>query len=138
MTTPIEPTEEQKQAALDCVGDNITVDDGPIARLLAEREHKLREDLKAHAATNFGFAVTLDAELSAARARIADLEADASRLRAERHEWMDGCVELRGRERAHLAHIKALEGLLDEYRKRAHPADIHEIEAPVDVEGGEG
>jgi predicted nucleic acid-binding Zn-ribbon protein len=112
MTDTIEPTEEQKQAArhmwMQAYDDDDTIIIGDIARLLAEREHKLREEQAAtieafHDATRVRVAAVrqLRDDLDAARARIAELEES---LTAEE----EITAHLRDLKAAHLAHIKAL------------------------------
>jgi chromosome segregation ATPase len=94
MTDTIEPTEEQKQAALRMwkqSGGTVSSIIDDIARLLAEREHKLREDIKEmvrivgpqhkelieqeeELERRGEKILELRADLDAARARIAELE----------------------------------------------------------------
>jgi hypothetical protein len=101
-----------------------------LARLLAEREHKLREERdEAQRAlaeidelvgpggdgTTFGRVESsflryqmLQDDLDAARARIAELEVYADTAMVNRDAHKDYAIELEEREAAHLAHIKAL------------------------------
>jgi hypothetical protein len=95
VTDTIEPTKKQKQAAERFVLGRSHVDDEDIARLLAEREHKLREELQtqfAHEIALCGEKLDdendqLRADLDAARATIAELKEDL------RIAW-DDCDEI--------------------------------------------
>jgi hypothetical protein len=83
-----------------------------IAELIAEREHKLREELSGLDALDATMSdlVEVRAALHAARARIAELEGQcASSIEDQRHQatcYVD-------REAAHIANIKALRALFD-------------------------
>jgi hypothetical protein len=91
MTTNIEPTEEQMQAAIEWISLPATVRHSAthIARLLAEREHKLREenshlrrqndDLRRDQDRVGADVAPLRRDLDAARARIAELEERSAR-----------------------------------------------------------
>jgi hypothetical protein len=110
MTDTIEPTEEQKQAARlhfypadDHIDDATTL---ALARLLAEREAALLALVQHTQMSSMARAADLDA----ARARIAELEGQASRDAVSWAALKGRERELEEREAAHLAHIKALEG----------------------------
>ena len=137
MTDTIEPTEEQKQAARlhfypadDHIDDATTL---ALACLLAEREHRLREELTAQCKPDvdmcggceacvelkrnqLDYALSHAAEercaaradLDAARARIAELEGQASRDAVSWAALKGRERELEEREAAYLAQIKAL------------------------------
>jgi hypothetical protein len=171
MTDTIEPTEDQKQAAAlqhgyspndSYVRDWIKgtsrcpVPTGPflLARLLAEREHKLLEkaDL-ARAATERQLLDLrkihrdqLQADLDAARARIAELEASQADLLRQHYLDLHNMKAATEREAAHLAHIKALHQFIGDREEeegiwipRAEFKDIPKHDtAHYDVEGGEG
>jgi chromosome segregation ATPase len=121
MTDTIEPTEEQKQAAqalFKFQTSDVDVDD--VARLLAEREHKLRREctlksLRSIRAVSDAATADVDqlrADLEAAHARIAELEGQASRDAVSWAALKGRERELEEREAAHLAQIKALREML--------------------------
>jgi hypothetical protein len=200
MTDTSEPTEEQREAAaihvfgLACsrpsviawvrTGRTDGMDEVPevpqaldLARLLAEREHRLRADIVRKADVEFSSMqayidhqtqllksadrkeIALRTDLTAARAQIAELEAQAARLdqllRDEKLGHTKAEMSLRRsieREAANLAQIKALRRIMSrwEYFAWSHRrvSDATELIADTkaslastahyDVEGGEG
>lgn len=104
----IEPTEEQRQAAREACGvkQDITLSDD-LARLLAEREAKLREEYQSP---------TQDVVISQLRARVAELEAKQARLKHLANDEVAACG----------VHIDSLEKLLaaSTDREAQHLADI--------------
>ena len=143
----IDPTEEQKQAAYSwCHAKWVGHLERDLARLLAEREHKLRGDLDYYKAGLTAYRANLDA----ARARIAELEGLANTAMDNRDAHKNYAIELEEREAAHLAHIKALreacsgaQDALDSQFKLGVDAAVVcqkaiNATAHYDVEGGEG
>jgi hypothetical protein len=156
MTTTIEPTEEQKQAAAKWLEDNdkcppTETEAWDLAHLLAEREHALLALVQHAQMSSMARAADLDAaraelrceraevehfrkrlgetdaeacearaDLDAARARIAELEA-ANGLDESAH--LARIAELYRDNTAHLAHIKALKGALVEALEDLDRAD---------------
>lgn len=154
----IEPTEEQKQAAKKVAyatrPDYLPNLVDAIARLLAEREAKLLEEMeRLHRAVVDTICDTQDAENDTLRARVAELEAEA---RAGWADLNDCIAEMKESEAQHLADIKALREFLGDREEEegiwiprsefnamprlAQPAhyDDAKADAPASTEGGEG
>lgn len=130
----IEPTEEQREAVraiAEKEGARVQMwhlDE--IARLLAEREAKLREKMeRLHRAVVDTVCAAQDAENDTLRARVAELEAEASNLRASVALVCIERDELEDSEAKHLARIADLEKERDDMDARAGMYSMHLGEA---------
>lgn len=120
VVAPIEPTEEHYDAVCRFLskeidnGDNVRVE--ALARLLAEREAKLRGEHQVIIATMRRGADELIADNDTLRARVVDLEAKQARLKHLANDEVAACG----------AHIDSLEKLLKAAtaREAQHLADI--------------
>lgn len=127
----IEPTEEQRRAAK-YFADPLEIDPSQVARLLAEREAKLREEHVAFfhkeqegwTDTN----ETLRAEAKALRARVAELEATCAENAID-SLWAQ---VMKKREAQHLADIKALRDfIVDAPPSRGRDEVLEKVRRPI-------